>query len=169
MHTIALLVLTYVLVPGASNMISANVDVDRALAIRRDHGSHFLWVKRDGRAYVIRDQATLEAVGALFAGSRAFSPELRRLHEKLRPLEAHERELDREADAISDDDQRNACDEVRLRDLQRELRDVESRLRDLEREEEALERRQDRREAEAEEAMVPIVDDAIRRGIAKRE
>jgi Skp family chaperone for outer membrane proteins len=150
-------------------MMSANIDLDRALEVRREHGSHFLWVKRDGRAYVIRDQATLDSIDDLFAGSRAFAPDLRRLHEKMRPLEARERELDREADAISDDDRRTARDEARLRDLQRDLRDVELRLRDFEREQEWLERKQDQREAEAEEKMVPIVHDAIRRGIAKRE
>jgi len=169
MFTIAFLALTYVFVPGGPNVVSANLDLQRALAIRREHGSRFLWFKRDGREYVIRDRETLERVDALFADARAMDPDMERLRAKMRPLEDRENELDREADAISDDDHRTRRDEERLRDLQRELRDVESRLGDYEREEERLDRQRDRLEMEAEKKMIPIVDDAIRRGIAKRD
>jgi DNA repair exonuclease SbcCD ATPase subunit len=169
MYTIAFLALTYVFVPGGPNIISANLDLQRALTIRREHGSHFLWFKRDGHAYVIRDRETLDRIDALFADARAMDPDQERLHAKMRPLEDRENDLDREADAISDDDHRTRRDEEHLRELQRELRDVESKLRDYEREEERLDRRRDRLEMDAEAKMVPIVDDAIRRGIAKRE
>jgi hypothetical protein len=170
MHTLAFLALTYVFVAGDSNnMMSANLDLSRALQVRHAHGSHFLWFKRDGRAYTIRDQATLNRIEDLFDDVRAMDPDLDRLHDKMRPLDARERVLDREADAISDDDNRSARDEAKLRDLHRQLRDVELRLRNYEREEERLEHEQDRREAAAEAKMVPIVDDAIRSGIAKRE
>ena len=170
MHTLVFLALTYVFIPhDANNMMSANLDLPRALQVRRSHGTHFLWFERDGRTYVIRDQATLNRIEDLFDDVRAMGPDLERLHDKMRPIEERERVLDHEADAVSDDDHRSSRDEERLRDLQRELRDVEVKLRDYEREEERLEHEQDRREARAEAKMVPIVDDAIRSGIAKRE
>ena len=167
MHALALLVLSYVFVPAASNMMTANIDLDRALEIRHRYGSHFIWVEREGREYVIRDSATLDAIDRLFEEAHAVSPELERLHAKMRPLEKRQERLEAEADAISDDDSRSARDDARLRDIERELHDVEGQLRDFEREEERIERKQDRMEEQAEERMTPILEDAIRRGIAK--
>lgn len=169
MNALALLVISYVFIPGPSNLMSANLDLQRALAIQRHYGSHFLWVERDGAQYVIRDSATLEAIDHLFDEARAYDPDLERLREKMRPLERRESRLEKEADAISDDDNRSARDRARLRDLQRELRDIELQLRDYEREEERLDARHDRLEEEAERKMMPIIEDAIRRGIARRE
>jgi len=171
MHTLVLLALTYVLVGGDSNnLMSSNVDINRAIAVRDRYGAHFLWVKRDGVGYVIRDAATLDAIDRLFEPSRAFSPELERLRAKMRPLEKRENRLDKEIDAIEDMDEGvTQSDRARLRDLKHEMRDVQVRLREYEREEESLDRRQDRLEQEAEERMIPLVDEAIRKGVAKRD
>lgn len=170
MHMLALLALSYVFIPGPSNnVISSNIDLNRALAIRDQYGAHFLWVKHDGVGYVIRDAATLAEIDHLFDAARAYSPELEQLRKKMRPLEKRQDRLEREADAISDDDYASQHDRERLRDLQRELRDIERQLSQYEREEERLDARKDRLEEEAEERMTPIVEDAIRRGIARRD
>ena len=79
-----------------------------------------------------------------------------------------EEQLDKEIDAISDDENRTLRDEERLRELERRMRDVESQLRVFEREEEDLDAKQDRLEEEAERRMMPIIDEAIRTGLAKR-
>jgi cell division protein FtsB len=165
----ALFFAAYVFVPHTSNMMSANVDLDRALAVRHRFGSHFLWVREKGVEYVIRDEATLDRIEHLFDSANALSPETQRLHERMRPLEDRERRLEREADAISDDDDRSPRDEDHLRVLERQLRDVESQLRDLEREQEALEAKHDRLEDEAERKMMPIIEEAIRSGLARRQ
>ena len=159
---------TYVFVRGSNNM-SANLDLERSLQIRRQYGSNFLWMRHGGHTYLIRDVDTLDAIDALFRPMNALDPEYERLHAKMKPLEKRENQLDDEADAISDDDDRSERDEARLRDLHRELRDVERDLRVLEREEEELDRKQEQLEAEAEKAMVPILRDAIRKGIAKEQ
>jgi hypothetical protein len=164
----ALFVAAYVFVPHGSNMMSSNVNLDRALAVRHRLGSHFLWVRDHGVEYVIRDEATLDRVEHLFDSAHALSPDVERLHERMRPVEKREERLDSEIDAISDDDERTPRDEERRRDLERQLRDVESKLRDLEREEEALDAKQDRLEEDAERKMMPIIDEAIRTGVAKR-
>ena len=164
----ALVVAAYVFVPHGSNMMSSNVDLDRALAVRHRFGSHFLWVREKGVEYVIRDEATLERIDHLFDSAHALSPEAERLHARMRPIEKREEQLDAEIDAISDDEQRTARDEEHRHDLEGRLRDVESQLRDLEREEEALDAKQDRLEDEAERRMMPIIDEAIRTGVAKR-
>src|SRR5205807_2343027 len=58
----ALLFAAYVFVPHNANMMSSNVDLDRALAVRHRLGSHFLWVREKGVEYVIRDDAALDRI-----------------------------------------------------------------------------------------------------------
>jgi len=169
MHTF-LLALTYVLVLGDSNTLrSSGVDIERAVDLRDQYGAQFLWVKRNGVRYVIRDGRTVDEVARLFEDDRVLEPEMNRLHARMRPIERRETELEHQIDAITDDDHASAADRARLRDLERELRDVEAQLRVLEREEEDLDRKQDAAERDAERRMVPLVDEAIRRGVAKRE
>src|SRR5438874_1290045 len=153
----------------SSNSMTSNVGIERSVAIKRQYGSNFLWMRVDGRAYLIRDANTLDAIDALWGPVRALDPDYERVHARIRPLEEKERRIDHESDAISDDDNRSAADEARLRDLEREQRDVERELRVYEREEEELDRKEERLEREAERAMIPIVRDAIRKGIAKAE
>jgi hypothetical protein len=102
----------YVFVPHGSNMMSSNVDLRRALEIGRRYGSHFLWVNHDGHEYVIRDAATLDAIEHVLESAGVPLPEMERVHAKMRPLEARERALDHEVDAISDDENRSAADEA---------------------------------------------------------
>ena len=153
---------SYVFVPHGTNVMSSNIDLQRALSIGRRYGSHFLWVRHDGREYVIRDAATLDAIERVLDSAGVPLPEMERLRAKMRPLEARERTLDHEVDAISDDENRSAADEARLRDLEGRLREVESQLRVLEGEEERLDREQDRLEEEAERKMMPLIERAIR-------
>jgi hypothetical protein len=147
-----------------------DLNLHAALAKKSEYGSQFLWFQRRGEGYVIRDAATLEQIDHLFDAQRAFDPEAERLRDRLRPLETRESKLDHEIDALSDqdDEKLTSDDRQRLRDLEREQRDLEAQLRVLEREEDALDRRRDAREEEAERRMVPILDEAIRTGLAKR-
>ena len=170
MLTLAMAI-TYVLIHGSTNIMATGGDLNlhAALAKKAEYGSQFLWFQRHGEGYVIRDAATLERIDHLFDAQRAFDPEAERVRNRMRPLEKRESKLDHEIDALEDDDEKlTADDHQRLRDLQREQRDVEAQLRVLEREEDAIDRKRDAREADAERRMVPILDEAIRSGVAKR-
>jgi prefoldin subunit 5 len=163
--------ITYVLIHGSSNIMATGGDLNlhAALAKKAEYGSHFIWFQRHGEGYVIRDAATLDQIDHLFDAQRALDPDAERLRDRLRPLEKRESKLDHEIDALEDGDEKLTSDDrQRLRDLQREMRDVEAQLRVLEREEEAIDRKRDAREADAERRMVPILDEAIRSGVAKR-
>jgi len=173
MHAL-LLAITYVLVLGDSNTLrTSGVNLDRAIELRDQYGSQFLWVKRGGVRYLIRDRATIDQIDRLFDETQSMRPDMDRLHDRMRPVERRETELEHKIDAISDrdedDEEISAADQARLHDLERELRDVEAKLRVFEREEEALDKKMDAAEQEAERRMVPIVDEAIRKGLAKRE
>lgn len=162
---------TYVLVYGGSQTIRSgpNVSLDVALAKRDRYSGDFLWFQKDGRRYLIRDAATLERIEAPFDRARERKPESKQLKSETRTLERRESRLDREIDALTDRDGRpplTASEEDHLRDLRSEMRSIEQRLRELERQEDEIDRERDALEAEAERAMGPILDEAIRTGVA---
>lgn len=165
---------SYVLMDGDMTMVSGgSLDITSAVAKRQTYGSDFMWVRIDGREYVIRDATTLARIDSLFAPARASDPDMERLHKRMRPIEKRERQLEREADALSDREDDDAAltpaEKARLQTLNRQLRDVESQLRVLEREEDALDKKRDAHEAEAERQMWPLVEEAIRSGVARAE
>jgi prefoldin subunit 5 len=163
--------LTYVLVHGSHNIISGtNVSIESALVKRDVYGSDFLWFRSKGQGYLIRDQATLERIDRLFDPERALDPEAERIRTELRPLERRESELDREIDALTDRDEGpelSAAEEQKLDRLRQEMGGLHSKMRVLERQEEEVDRKRDALEAQAEQQMVPILEDAVRSGVAR--
>ena len=162
---------TYILVYNGSQTIRSGPDVplDVALAKRDVYRGDFLWFKKDGHAYLIRDAATLERIEAPFERARAYKPEAKRIKWEMRSLERRESQLDREIDRLTDRDEGprlTGAEEDHLRDLRREMESVRSQMRPLERQEEEIDRKRDELEAQAEREMVPILDDAIRSGVA---
>jgi hypothetical protein len=171
---------SYVFMRGHTQIMS-NVNLEHALTIRDLTGDHSLWFRMDGKAFVVRDATTLDEIDALFAATRALEPEYESLRQKRQPLEDREEELDREidrieerVDEISDDENATGSErdergrlEDRMHELEREVRDVERRTRDFDEAEQQLDRKQDNLEKEAERAMEPVLERAIRNGIAK--
>lgn len=150
----------YVLTLGDDQVAVLYTDqlpLSRVQEMRRDYGHDFLWFRRAGRAYVIRDRAFLARVEALFAPQRALEPEQRSVNRE-------ESRLDDEIDAIGDRDDGRALDaatEAHLRELKARMREVSRRQRELDRREEELER-------QAERQLWRMLDEAIRRGVAER-
>jgi len=164
---------SYVFVRGGTSIISGgSLELTSVIAKRDRYERNFLWVRTEaGREYLIRDEATLARIERLFAPARAFDPEMERLHQRMHPLERRESALDREVDRLTDRDEDDApmtsAEQQRLRERQRELRDVQTQLREHEREEERLDRKRDALEEEAERQLWPIVDEAVRAGLAR--
>jgi phage shock protein A len=162
--------LSYVLVRGSEHMLTGpDVSLNVALARRDAYGSDFMWFKKDGREYLIRDAVTLDRLDRLFEPARAYKPEAKRVKRELRPLERRESELDRQIDALTDRDEGprlTTAEEDRLRDLRRELAGVQRDLRTLEQQEEEIDRKRDALEADAERRMLPILEEAVRRRVA---
>ncbi len=163
--------LTYVLMRGSHNVISGtNASLEKALAKRETYGSDFIWFSDRSKEYVIRDSATVERIDRLFDAQRAFDPEAERIARELRPLERRESELDHEIDALTDRDEGpelTAAEEQKLDDLRREMGALHPKMRVLERQEDEIDRKRDAAEAEAERRMVPILEQAVRSGVAR--
>lgn len=171
MHLLAI-ALTYVFMHGSTNIISGStVSLQHALAQRDAYGADFLWFRDHGEEYVIRDAVTLERIDHLFDAAHAFDPESKRIERELQPLERRESELDERIDALTDRDEGPELTAAEKQDLDRwraEMRTLHPKLRDLERQEEEIDRKRDAAEHDAERRMVPILEEAVRSGVATR-
>jgi len=172
-------VTSYVFVRGREHLTS-NVDLGRAMRLREGIGGTFLWFRADGQSYVVRDPGTLADIDRLFEPVRALQPKYESLRQKRQPFDDREEQLDREIDRLEervdelseDDETASHHDDLRrleeqIRGLEREMREVEQRLRGFDALERQLDREEEALEREAERAMEPILDGAVRRGVAK--
>lgn len=169
---LATIALTYILVRGSDQIMSGpTVSLETALRKRDSYGENFIWFRSHGSEFLIRDAATLDRIDHLFDPRRALKSEAKRIKDELRPVERRESEIDEEIDDLTDRDEGpalTAAERQRLDSLQREMRELQPKLRVLERQEEAIDRKMDEREADAEEKLVPILEDAVRTGVAKQ-
>jgi hypothetical protein len=168
----------YVFDRGGRALINGNMNLDAVTATRKRFDGNFLWVKRNGHEYVIRDAATLaEARAAFREADKIHQGEYEPLLAKMRPLEERERELDRQIDHLSEDlsehgeglsDADRQVKAARVRELRDELKPLRRELRRMEREEARLDALEDPLVARAEQTLRQIVDRAIARGTAER-
>src|SRR5258705_11330943 len=62
--------------PGPGVMLlTTGIDIEDAVSRRQHYGHDFLWVRRNGHDYLIRDANFLARADALFAPQRALEPE----------------------------------------------------------------------------------------------
>jgi hypothetical protein len=136
----------------------------------------FIWTRRDGREYLIRDAATLAEAKRAFAELDAMSPQIEVFHKRLHAVEQREEALEDKLESIEErlededglrDSERRAL-EARARELEQEKRIVERELRPLEEEERRIDNRQEALERVAEAELEQIIRQAIRRGVVER-
>jgi murein DD-endopeptidase MepM/ murein hydrolase activator NlpD len=132
---------------------SSGTSLETIRDIQEKFDGDYLWIRRGGRDYVICDALLLDRVSALFAPQRALGPQQQAVGRE-------EAALDREEEAL-DDESNDDATRARLAAIHSKQELVGRREAELDRREEELERR-------AEAALWPLVDDAIRQGIAKR-
>jgi DNA repair exonuclease SbcCD ATPase subunit len=169
---------SYVLVRGNSSSI--NGSIEELEALRDVYAGDFLWARRSGAAYVIRDTRLVDQAAALFDTVRQLEPEQADVQRRQELLDREEGSLDREQERLdSEADRRSEQEpdepagngpypdleadqralEARQVDLARRQREIEALEQDLDRREEALEK-------EAEAALWKLIDRAIREGSA---
>ena len=169
----------YVLARG-EHWSNSNASLEVVLAIQRRFSGDFLWVRRAGKEFLIRDSRIIDEAQAFWAPLRKLDPERSELELRQSRLESDEADLDREQEEIegelerlSEDSDRRG-DETARSNLERRRREVETRLRAVEgrdRELEAVERSIEQREAaleeRAERELWRLIDTAIIHGEAR--
>jgi len=161
------------------NAYSTNVDIEELVRIRQGRTGDFLWFVRGGRAYVVTDPETLAAGRTILGPVQALSREQEAMSARLRPFEERADDLDREEERLEErferlegrDDRAAEEERGRLDVLQRALderqRQAQVDLRPLEAEEQRLEDREGAVEAVADAQIAQLVEDVLRRGLAR--
>ena len=153
---------------GGSHIRSSG-SLDSILRIAKKWDGPFIWMQReDGRAYLIRDAATLDEAHAAFRDLDALHPKHEEIARRLRPFERRAEEIEEQMDAISDNDDADDVDRAKLRELRKKYQSMEEKARAVEQEMEDLEEKMDALEEIAEKRLDAIVDRAIRIGLAQR-
>jgi len=134
------------------NTTISGADVDSIVAVAEAFRGKVVWARRNGTEYLVRDEAFLDRARALFAPQLALVPEQTAIGRE-------EEQLDREEERL-EDAPRTAANE-------RRLDEVRAKQRALAKREQALDEREEQIERAAERALWPMVDDAIRTGMAK--
>jgi predicted ribosome quality control (RQC) complex YloA/Tae2 family protein len=164
----------YVLARGDSCRMSGSLE--ELADLRERNGKAFLWARREGSSYLVKDERLRAEAEGLFAAVDALQPDYR-------ALELRERKLDREDEALDDEgelieaeqeargEQDSATDDSDLdgrRDRLAEKRhDLHIRQRRLSDEERSLDRKEEALDAAAEAELWKLIDRAIKGGAAK--
>jgi DNA repair exonuclease SbcCD ATPase subunit len=169
----------YLLTRGEHGL-STNLSLEEFVDLRKMFSGEFLWARRGGRKFLIRDRAVLGQAQALFEPLRTLEPEREALRARQRdladeesPLEREQEEIDRKVEELEDDHGENAA--AARRDLQRRqddlrprMRRLEARERELDTIERSLDEREDVLEKKAEERLWQLIDAALARGLGER-
>jgi len=169
----------YVLARGG-HWSSTNESLEALRAVQRRFSGEFLWVRRAGKEFLIRDRRTLDEAQSLFAPLRGLDPERAaleprqsRLGSKQAALDREQEKLERELDRLADDSESSGEESAR-KGLERRQRELEARMRALEGEERELdavehsiEEREDELERKAEAELWRLIDRSIASGLAR--
>ena len=158
---------TYVLNRGNSASVSGSLEDLGTL--RRRYSGDFLWFRRGGSAYVIREPGLLSQADAFFEPVRTLQPEEDAVARRERALDREEEENDAEAEAIEAGEEGGPSRELdrRRRALDDRRRDLSRRQRELAKEERALDRRSDALEEAAERDLWKFLDRSVTSGAAR--
>jgi beta-lactamase regulating signal transducer with metallopeptidase domain len=96
-------------------------DLKRVMALRRQSNADFIWFRRNGKAYIIRDAATVQQAKAFFAPQEALGKQQDELGRQQEALGAQQEELGRQMEKVR----------VEVPDMTAELQKLMARLDQL--------------------------------------
>jgi DNA repair exonuclease SbcCD ATPase subunit len=158
--------------PESRISFSTGAEIPQIRAMQARFGGDFLWVRRHGNAYVIRDAALVQRARSFFVSVSALAPAQEAVGREEAKLDHEEERLEAIADWASDSEgrTRSAKDdrsrESALRDAEAKLVEVRAKQRDVGQREREIDQREEALEREAERKLWQLVDDAIRSGAA---
>jgi hypothetical protein len=131
--------------------ISSGTSIESLKGIRSRYPGRFLWVRLDGKSWLIQDPDWIDRATAFFAGELSLGPQQAAISREEAALDEEEERLD---------DRRDDASRARLEEVHRRQAEVSRREAELDQREEELER-------EAEAKLWKLIDDAIRQGVAQ--
>jgi vacuolar-type H+-ATPase subunit I/STV1 len=158
---------TYIYKKGGHTHMRSSMDIERMVKVSKRWEGDYVWLRLDGKEWLIRDAAVLAEVNRVFAEMHALEPAKRAADAQRHPYEVKIEALEKQIDALTDDDDENVNDK-RVRELERQMRAIEREYEAVERKAEKLEEEMDRLEEIAEVKFDQIVLRAVRQGKAVR-
>jgi uncharacterized membrane protein len=143
------------------HMRSVNDRAPDTDSLSRRYGSEFVWIRRDGHAYVITDRTVLATIRDVFRERDEFNDKLDAVQVR---LERRVREVEEIGEELGDRD----LSESARHAIEARLRDAEQRMRDVERDMRAVEREMKHAADESNVRFMEIVERAIVDGDAER-
>ena len=128
-----------------------DMNIENVVNISNKYNKHFLWVRTAAGTWLIEDPDYLRRATAFFAEENALGPQQKAVAEE-------EKKLDQEEERI--EDRHDAASRDRLKEVRRLQKEVSRREQELDDRQEALEKI-------AEDKLWVLIDDAIRRGVAR--
>jgi flagellar biosynthesis GTPase FlhF len=157
--------------------MSSNQSVPQMESMLARFQGDYVWLRRHGKVYVVRDAARMEEARQIF---QAPDPERDSLERERSAFERRESELDREQDRLEEasDEMRDADDDEdgpkldeaalrRLEEVKAKRREVHSQMRELEAQDRELDRREDAIEKRDEVRLWALADRWIADGTAQ--
>ena len=152
-----------------ANTPIARLDLETFLAVEESIRGPVLWVQRGGRRYEIRDASILDRAAEAIRPVTKINEEHEAFRRRADPVYEEEEDLDREIDALEEaEEEGEQPDETRLAELREKRRALAPRLRAVEAEERELDAREERAEAVSERIIDGLIEEAIRKGLARR-
>jgi len=164
---------SYVLSRDHTTMISGSLE--KGLDLRARYGSAFLWFRRNGREYVVRDPRIVDEAAKLFEPLRKLEPDQHAVAGRVEALDREEEVFDREQEDLDADaedldqapedadvSEREAELERRQESLSQRRSELAERQREVAKREEALDLEEEHLEEAAEASLWKLIDRTIR-------
>jgi len=167
---------SYVFSNGDKTHMMSRGNIDEIVRLSKKYEGTYIWFRRDGREYLVRDAATLAAAKDAFRDLDALEPQEREAERCVRPYEKKmdelEKQVDRISDQLSDDEDLSESQreelESQMHDFEREMKGVERDMESAEREVERIDREEERLEKIAERKFQEILMQAVQQGKVQR-
>jgi hypothetical protein len=138
-------------------MSGSTRDIKRARALQQS-GESLLYLRRGGKAYVVRDVASLDRVDALWAPMEAQGKKMDALGKQMDPLGKKMDALGKRMERTHDTDEQDA--------LSRQMDELGRQMDELGRQMDALGKEMDRLGKKAEDELAVLVDELVKSGKA---
>lgn len=166
------------------HFLSSDASIEEINALQSRWSGDFLWIRRGGREFVIRDAPTMDESQRLFEPLKRLEPEQEALRRRQKEIESEERTLETEEEKIEEEIQALDRDEDddsdrpvvpdarpdldrRHREVEEKMRALEGRERELDAAENELDRRSEALEKKAEAALWRLIDGALGKGLGR--
>jgi len=162
----------------ALTTVGENIDFVLLSKLPEKYGDHFLWMRRGGKSYVVRDKTALVQAGEIVKPQRELGANRAGISQRQAAISGELLKYGREQALLGAELAKLSpvADEAKVTELQSKMRVVSAKLRELSAQQESLNRElhdlveaQEKLQPGLMKALGAFADDAIAKGVATAE